>query len=249
MSTILPQRETMAAPDSDQVQRLTALGELAAGLAHEIQQRLTVIANYANGCYLRLEDNRISREELMTLMKEISSAAIQASEITRRARNFSKKQTPEMEIVDMLDLVSSSVGFVRETALQHKIRISNHSPQELPAALADPIQTSQVLNNLLLNAVDALAEHSGERRIVVDCQQRCEDFIQVTVSDSGPGIDPELQCLVFEPFYTTKSNGMGIGLGICQSIIELHGGHISLDTSPLGGARFVFTLPKAPALI
>ena len=133
MLAVAPKKECLPVPDElEHAHRLSAMGELAAGLAHEIQQRLTVIANYANGCVHRLENDRITPDELILLMKQIAATAIQANDITRRARNFSKKQAPELEILDLHEMLTMGAEFVRKQAEDEEIdptqSITENSP-------------------------------------------------------------------------------------------------------------------------
>lgn len=250
VSTTEPQsRNRSTVPDDlEHAHRLSAMGELAVGLAHEIQQRLTVIANYANGCVHRLENNRITSDELKVLLKEIAATAMQANQITKRAKNFSKKQAPEFEILDLNQLLRSGVQFVSEQADKEQVDIDLQLQEDVPAVLADRTQISQVITNLLLNAIEALSDHNGSRRLSIETSSNGGDFVHATIADSGPGIPAEMQLMVFEPFYTTKPGGLGIGLGLCRSIIEQHHGNVALDSEAGHGTRIGFSLPKPPRL-
>ena len=247
MLATIPKTECPAVPENlEHAHRLAAMGELAAGLAHEIQQRLTVIANYANGCVHRLENDRISPEELKSLLKEIAATAVQANQITRRARNFSKKQAPNLELLDLNQTVQQGVDFVRLQAEDARVKISLNLYPSSPQVLADQTQLSQVVINLLLNAIEALADHHGKRNLCVETTADGDDYVQLTVSDTGPGIPADTQLLVFEPFYTTKANGLGIGLGLCRSIIDQHHGKMVLESEVDNGTRIGFSLPRLP---
>ncbi len=237
-------RSVDSAIDLDNAQRLSALGELATGLAQEVQQRLTVIANYANGCVHRLENDRITTEELKSLMKEISATAMQANEITCRAKKFSKKQYPEFALLDLGELIAETVEFIQGALEQSRINFDVQLTPELAEVFADRMQISQVLLNLIANSIEALQAHEENRNL---CLKTFLDdqWVRVMVEDSGPGIPGEIQLLIFDPFFTTKSNGLGIGLGLCRSIIEGHRGQIQLDSEQGQGTRISFLLPRA----
>ncbi|QDU44439.1 Sensor protein FixL [Symmachiella dynata] len=245
MLAAAPKTDCSTVPDDlEHAHRLSAMGELAAGLAHEIQQRLTVIANYANGCVHRLENDRITTDELISLMRQIAETAMQANDITRRARNFSKKQAPEFEILDLHEMLTMGVDFVRNQAEDEGVEISLQLQAASPMVVADRTLISQVIMNLLLNAIESMAGHRGERKLCVETATNGDEFLHVTITDTGVGIPAEIQLLVFEPFYTTKSNGMGIGLGLCRSIIEQHFGNMTLESEKGAGAKIGFSLPR-----
>ncbi len=240
----IPQQLTPSTPEIDleHAQRMSALGELAAGLAHEIQQRLTIIANYANGGVRRLENGRLSTEQLRELLHEISSTALQANEIASRARNYSKKEALELTALNLNDVVTDSLNYVEEQLDNHQVDLELELHPQLSEVFADRTQISQVVVNMLLNAVEATAGIESDRKLSIQTTHD-DNFVNVVIEDSGCGIPADIQLLIFEPFFTTKGSGLGIGLGLCRSIVERHQGQISLDSEEGKGTRIGFSLP------
>lgn len=230
--------------DLHHAHRLSTMGELASGLADDIQQRLTVIANYANGCIHRIENDRITPDELKKLLHKIADTALQANDIAGRAKSYTKKKRPTLESIDLHEAVAHSIVFVRSEAVKHDVTIELQLMNESPTVTADRTQVSQVIVNLLLNSIDSLANHPGQRTVIVETSYDGEESVQVTVADTGPGISRDTQFKVFDPFFTTKPDGLGIGLALCRSIIESHRGHMSLESECGQGTRIGFSLPR-----
>ncbi|MCW5734113.1 MAG: PAS domain S-box protein [Enhydrobacter sp.] len=223
--------------------RFTALGEMASTLAHEINQPLTAINNYLKGCHRLLE--RIEGEQVPALRDALSRAAdqaLRAGQIIRRLREFVSRGDSERRVENLPKLIedASTLAMVgtRENAITVSFRLDPRAEQ----VLVDRIQIQQVLVNLIRNAVEILSESPGRRELEIETLLESDGTIQVGVSDSGTGLAPEVRAHLFQPFVTTKQKGMGLGLSICRTIVEAHGGKIWADPRPRGGTIFRFTL-------
>ncbi len=227
------------------VARLSMLGEMAAGLAHELNQPLTAVSALAEGALLRLERDKLSRLEFTSVCQRIVSDAHRAGDIIRRLRNFVQKRKTEYRQVCVNQVVREVVSFLEADMSHENITIRCMIQNSLSEVEADPIEIQQVVVNLVRNASDAMAENGcSQREIIIETFSKDSGRVEVAISDSGPGIAQEFADQVFDPFYTSKDDGLGIGLGICKSIVETHGGRIWLGESPLGGASFHFDLPE-----
>ena len=228
--------------DLAHVLRLGTMGEMAAGLAHEINQPLGAIANYAQGCVRRLRDGTADGTALLPIVEQIASEALRAGEIIRRLRDLIRKESPEYQEIDLNALVRKSIQMVEPEARQHGILRQLNLAPELAPVVCTGIQIEQVLVNLLLNGVEAVqAENNGERSLTVTTAPAAGG-VEVAIRDSGVGI-PEPPADVFAPFFSTKPNGLGMGLSISHSIIEAHGGRLWATRNDDRGSTFRFTLP------
>jgi two-component system, LuxR family, sensor kinase FixL len=231
------------------VLRLNTMGEMAAGLAHEINQPLGAIANYAQGCTRRLRGGSVDGAELLPIVEEIAHEALRAGEIIRRLRDLVRKEGPQQAAVDLNALVRESTRVIGPEALQSGIRVELALAPDLPPVTCDSIQIEQVLLNLLLNGVEAVqTSGNGERSLTITTAAAGAAGIEVAIRDSGCGV-PDPPADVFKPFFSTKPNGLGMGLSISRSIIEAHGGRLWATRNPDHGSTFRFTLPleRAPA--
>jgi len=227
--------------------RLSTLGEMAAGLAHELNQPLTAISAFAEGSLLRLDRGRLSEPEIVSTFGRIAEAAQLAGGIIRRLRSFVQKREAQYLSVDINHLVDDVHKFVEAELKQQKISIEFNLAATLPTVEADFIELQQVLLNLIRNASDAIVEDDDDEQfIAISTSENNAGFVEITVEDSGPGISQNMSEQAFEPFYTSKANGLGIGLGICQRIVEAHRGRIWIGDSPLGGASVHVELPTTP---
>jgi len=218
---------------------------MAAGLAHELNQPLTAMSAFAEGALVRLDRGKLRETDILPIFSRIAEDAQRAGDIIRRLRNFVQKRETQRRIVDVNQLVHDIYKFVESDAKQKGITIRLELRNDLPPVKADPIEVQQVLLNLIRNAFDAfLQSDSDERRIVITSHGRTPDRVEIVVEDSGPGIPSSMTEQVFEPFYTSKADGLGIGLGICRNIIEAHGGKIWLGRSSMGGVSIHFVLPS-----
>jgi len=223
--------------------RLSAMGEMAARLSHEINQPLESIAAFADGMSLRLKGADIDRDELSGAVDRIAADAHRAGEIIRRIRKFVRKRDVDHVPVDTNELVREVVRFVEYEAAGRRVSIKLALADGLPKAKGDPVEIQQVILNLVRNAFDASDRVPADKRICAVRTRRLDDgMVELTVEDAGPGISESLQQQVFEPFYTSKEEGLGMGLAISRSIVESHGGRIAAGPSPLGGAAIRITL-------
>lgn len=229
--------------------RLVSLGEMASTLAHELNQPLAAISSYATGCSNKIESGRLRAEEFGEIVGKIASQAQRAGRIIRQVHDFVKKQKPRRERCSVAEVVDEAVTLFEPQAKKCRIQVKRHIQGGLPDVLADSTMLEQVVINLLKNASDAMTEGMGrstadEARSEIRLNVSGNDKqIVVQIVDQGPGIPTDKAEQLFAPFYTTKSEGLGMGLAICRSIIEFHRGRLSLEENPEGGAAFIFTLP------
>ncbi|MCQ9616276.1 PAS domain S-box protein [Paenalcaligenes niemegkensis] len=221
--------------------RLTTMGEMASSLAHELNQPLTAISNYSMGAVAMVRSGRAQPEQLIEALEKAASQAERAGKIISRIREFVKRSEPRRQSVGILQIIENAVSFADIDARKRQIDIQVSLPAELPEVMADPILIEQVLLNLLKNGVEAM-EGSDYHILHVNITAY-EDMLEVAVIDRGYGLKyPER---LFEPFYSTKSEGLGMGLNICRTIIESHHGRLWASENPEGGTIFRFTLPCA----
>ncbi len=226
--------------------RIATLGELAASVAHEISQPLSAIVTNS-GTALRVLDRDAPKPALLrSLAEHTLGAANRATEIVTRIRSVAVPITPERQPLSLETMVSEALPFVRHELKQGQVQLVLRFEQHLPPTCGDRVQLQQVVVNLVLNAVQAMQDVPEEGRRIEIATARDGDMVTLTVDDTGPGIAPEAQERLFDSFYTTKPRGMGIGLAVCRSIADSHGGSIAASSRPKG-ARFVLTLPHLGA--
>lgn len=226
--------------------RFMALGEMASTLAHEINQPLTAIANYLKGCRRLLE--RMAGEQALVLRDAVGKAAdqaLRAGDIIRRLREFVARGESERRIESLPKLIEDASTLAVIGAKEHAVAVYFRLDPAADLVLADRIQIQQVLVNLIRNAIEVMSEGGPRRQLDVATVVAVGGLVEVSVADTGAGIAPEIAAQLFQPFVTTKSRGMGLGLSICRTIIEAHGGKIWVDTRPGGGTIFRFTLRAA----
>jgi PAS domain S-box-containing protein len=229
------------------VARLSTMGEMATGLAHELNQPLSAIANFARGCIRRLRSGDVTPADLIEPLEEVCEQAERAGEVMRHVRDFVRKSEPRMTAVDINLVVRSVVKFTEHEARQHETVVTLQLAPEQPRVWGDSIMIEQVICNLMRNAMEAMAETRTLRReIIIRTVSQGADFVEVEVIDTGPGIDGAVIDQVFDQFYTTKPEGVGMGLSISRSIVESHGGSIRAESRAGGGATFRFTLRAIP---
>ena len=230
-----------------QTSRLIAMGEMASSLAHELNQPLSAIANYNMGCVNRLQTNDYRPEELLAAMQKASAQAERAGKIIRRVRDFVKKSEPNRSAVQIAEIIEEVIGFAEIEARKTGARISVSVPTDLPAVYADKIMIEQVVLNLVKNGIEAMRDTPrSERELAISARANGKEFIEVRVADRGHGVLAEQTEKLFAPFYTTKPEGMGMGLNICRSIVEFHHGRLWTVANSGGGSVFSFTLPVNP---
>jgi len=240
------QMQAMARQQEERLQRtarLVTMGEMASTLAHELNQPLAAISNYSMGCVRRLESGEYKEADLLAAMQKASFQAERAGKIIRRIRDFVRKAEPRRSAVPLVDIVEDAVGFAEIDARKSAVVIERDISKHLPPVFADRIMIEQVVLNLVKNAIDAMTDvPEAERHLRISARQT-EAVIEIAVADRGHGIHAEDVERLFTPFYTTKSEGMGMGLNICRSIIEYHDGRLWIEPNPEGGTVFRFTLP------
>jgi len=223
--------------------RLVILGEMASTLAHELNQPLSAIANYCNGCIARMQAGA-DMEELLPTMQKAASQAERAGEIIARIRAFVKKREPCRHATPVATILKEALTLIKIDAHLRGIRLSAEIAPNLPDVYADQILIEQVLLNLARNGLDAMkGTPKDESVLTVRARTGEGHVVEISVIDRGHGIDGEDLKQLFQPFYTTKDEGMGLGLPICHSIIAFHAGCLTAESEPEGGTIFSFTLP------
>ncbi|WP_114947699.1 PAS domain-containing sensor histidine kinase [Microvirga calopogonii] len=224
--------------------RFTALGEMASTLAHEINQPLTAITNYLKGCRRILE--RMEGDTVPMLRDAVNEAgeqALRAGQVIRHLREFVARGESERHIENLPKLIEEASALSLVGAKEQGVRVAFDFDPEAPFVLADRIQIQQVLLNLIRNALEAMQE-TERRELKVATRSSDEGHVELSVEDTGPGLAPEVAAQLFQPFVTTKKHGMGVGLSICRTIVEAHGGKIWADSKQGEGTAFRFTLRK-----
>jgi two-component system sensor kinase FixL len=226
--------------------RFTALGEMASTLAHEINQPLTAITNYLKGSHRLLANvEGASASALRDALAKAADQALRAGHIIQRLREFVARGDSERQVESLAKLIEDAGTIALIGAKEGGIAVSFRLDPKADLVLADRIQIQQVLVNLIRNAIEVLAEHDGARRLEVTSVACPEDTVEISVADTGPGLAPEVAAHLFQPFVTTKQKGMGLGLSICRTIVEAHGGRIWVEAAPEGGTVFHFSLRAA----
>ena len=229
------------------VARVSTMGEMASGMAHELNQPLTAIATNADACIRLSESQQIDTDRLTDVLEKISNQARRAGGIIQQLRNFVKKEMPEKTLVDLNELIKEVLTLTRHTLKANSIELELRLANDLPEVYAQHIQIDQVILNIVKNAVEAMTENEDENKILTITTSVTENNVpMVTVSDTGPGFSKEMQDNLFAPFVTTKRDGMGLGLSISEGIISQHGGRLLLTNTSDKGATFKFTLPLQP---
>ena len=225
------------------ISRLTAMGEMASTLAHELNQPLSAIANYMKGCQRLLENAGDERSGMIReAMNSAGEQAMRAGQIIRRLRDFVSRGETERRVESVAKLVEEASALALVGAKDQGIRVRFQFDRSHDHVLADKVQIQQVLLNLIRNAIEAM--QNSERRELVLSTDLVQDgaMLMISVADTGAGIAPEIASQLFQPFVTTKPQGMGVGLSISRTIVEAHGGRISVENNPGGGTIFRFTV-------
>jgi len=223
--------------------RLITMGEMASMLAHELNQPLAAIANYCNGCAARMQGGA-GVGELLPAMRKAAAQAERAGKIIARIRAFVKKSEPRRRPTSVAAILEDALALVEIDARRRGIRLFSEVAPNLPDVHADQIMIEQVLLNLVRNGLDAMNDTPSDARVLkVRARTRDERFVEIAVIDRGHGIGEGDREWLFQPFVTTRDEGMGMGLTICRSIIEFHNGHLIAELNPEGGTIFTFTLP------
>ena len=260
---ITPRRhaEEQAAQQNERAQnasRLITMGEMASSVAHELNQPLTAINNYCNGMVSRIKANQISNDDLLVALEKTAKQAWRAGQIIQRIRAFVKRSEPNRALADVAILVSNAMELAEIELRRHHVRLIHYIAARLPDLMVDRILIEQVLINLMKNAAESIAQANrptASRNVelrVVPKHINGQSVVEFSVLDSGQGLSPEVMEKLFEAFYSTKTEGMGIGLKLCRSIVESHQGRLEAvniyNGDEVVGCRFTFWIPVIPPL-
>ena len=248
--------EEQAAIQSERAQmssRLITMGEMASSVAHELNQPLTAINNYCNGMVSRIKDKQISEEDLLVALEKTAKQAQRAGQIIQRIRSFVKRSEPNRTQSAVPTMVAEAVELAEIELRRFNVRLNHYVAARLPMVLVDPILIEQVLINLLRNAaesIDMALRQTSDRIVELRVLPRHIDgktVVEFSVQDTGKGLAPEVMARLYEPFYSTKADGMGIGLNLCRSIVESHLGRMTAENiyngTDVSGCRFSFWVP------
>jgi C4-dicarboxylate-specific signal transduction histidine kinase len=232
-----------AQADLAHVSRVTTMGELAASLAHEVNQPIAAAVTNADACLRWLAGDTPDLEEARTAAMRIMKDGTRASEIINRIHLFFKKSTPVREPVDVNGVIREMIVLLRTEMARHSISVRTELAADIPEVMGDRVQLQQVMMNLIMNSIAAMKDVDGKRELAIKAQRAKDEELMVCVRDTGVGLPPQQADKVFDPFFTTKLDGTGMGLSISRSIVESHGGRLwATDNSPRG-ASFHFILP------
>ncbi len=253
MSTIYDQTERKDAREQllnqqaelARVMRLNTLGEMATGLAHELNQPLTAISNYLSGCERRIRNGRCSKDAMLEILGLAAEQTQRAGNILNEVKHFLKYENFETRDVDLNEVIDGVIKLFQAAGQNSGIKLVVELEERLPMVTANYVQLEQVLINLLRNGIDAMLAAGSESGELIIKSQQIDNGIAVSVRDQGNGISLAIKEQIFKPFFTTKKEGMGMGLAICRSIIESHGGSLYGENHKQGGSVFRFVLPIA----
>jgi two-component system sensor kinase FixL len=224
------------------VSRLSTMGEMASALAHELNQPLSAMTNYLQGSRRLLEDSADEHAGMIRdALDKAAEQALRAGQVIQRLREFVSRGETEKRIESIKKLVEEARALALVATKDQSVQMRLQLDPAIDLVLVDKVQIQQVLLNLLRNAIEAM-QTSARRELVVSTTPAADDMVTVSVADTGAGIAPDIASKLFQPFVTTKQQGMGIGLSICRTIIESHGGEIMVELNPGGGTIFRFTL-------
>jgi len=233
-------REAQA--DLAHVSRMTALGELTASLAHEVNQPITAAVNGASTCVRWLTREEPDLGEAREAALGVIRNAKRAADIINRIRSISKKGESKRQLADVNELIQEMIALLRSEAKRYSVSVRTELNADLPKVMADPVQVQQVLMNLIMNGFDAMKDVDRDRELTIATHWTDDRMLMISVSDTGVGLPPQQEDRIFDAFFTTKSHGIGMGLRISRSIVESHGGRLwAADNSP-HGTSFYFTL-------
>lgn len=218
------------------------LAEMAASIAHELNQPLTAVVTHAYACREWLRNERPNLERAKATAERIVEESTRASDVVRRVRALFRKESPSIQQVRLATMLSEQAHSLREEAIRRNATIRLEVAEGLPEIEADPVLLQQVIRNLALNGLEAMGETDGARVLTMGAELFNPGEVRIWVEDRGPGVSEELRGRIFEPFFSTKADGIGMGLAICRSIVEALGGGIAVESPASGGARFHFNL-------
>jgi two-component system sensor kinase FixL len=226
------------------VARISAMGTMASALAHELNQPLTAVANFVMAAQALLAiDQPEAQAEARGALADATTEAVRAGQIVRRLRDFVARGETERQIVSLTRLIEEATALALVGAIQHGVRVEMNLDPAVSQVLVDRVQIQQVLLNLIRNAIEAMV--GGElRKLVISTTALSDEEVELSVADTGPGLADQIAEHLFEPFFSTKAEGLGVGLAICRTIIEAHGGRLWAEACPQGGMIFRFTVTR-----
>jgi C4-dicarboxylate-specific signal transduction histidine kinase len=231
------------------VARITTIGELTASIAHEVNQPLAAVVANADACVAWLSREHPDLVEARAAADRATQGATRASEVIARIRSLINKATPEKSRLQINQVIEQTAALAAGQASTNHVALEFELSPDLPHVLGDSIQLQQVILNLLMNGIEAMTNvTNGPKTLVIRSKAQNDGQVRVSVQDSGIGVSPDVMGRLFEPFFTTRSKGMGMGLPISRSIIEAHGGRLWAESNDSGGAIFQFTLPSGDGL-
>jgi len=224
--------------------RVALMGEMSASIAHELNQPLAGILSNAAAGQRFIDRGEVDLREIREALGDIIADGRRASDVVRGIRSMVKKEKMARRSVDLNDVVMDALRMASPDALLHSCQLETSLDPNLPAIDGDPVQLQQVLLNLTINAFDAMRDTpASKRKVVIATQSNSDGTVRTSVRDYGVGISEEMQDRLFDPFFSTKTEGLGMGLAIVRSIVESHGGTITAKNADGGGTRFEFVLP------
>jgi PAS domain S-box-containing protein len=231
--------------DLARINRVTTMGELAASLAHEVNQPIGGILINASVCLRKLGHDNPDIDEARAAVTRIQRDAKRAADVIGRIRSQFEKAAPNREVLNINEIIRETAGILRSEAVRYNISVRTELAADLPQIIGDRVQLQQVVMNLIVNSLEAMKDIEGIRDLAIKSQRGENEQLLVTVSDTGIGFPPQLAEQIFDPFFTTKPHGTGMGLRISRSIIESHGGRLWAAPAPERGATLHLNLPAA----
>lgn len=225
------------------VSRLSAMGEMASGLAHELNQPLAATTNFLGAAEMLLNEDPVSPAQVRNLIQLASSQTLRAGSIIQRVRTFATRGDVETRVESPAQIMFEAVSLMFMSVERNGVRINYDLAEKIPSILVDRVQIQQVLANLIRNAIEAFENSEGaHREIILGARPVPDEMVEISVADNGPGIMPAFMAGAHQPFMSTKAHGMGVGLSICRRIVESHGGALHVENRASGGARVRFTV-------
>lgn len=228
--------------------RLVTVGEMATTLAHELNQPLAAIVNYSMGCVRRLRSGNWQEAELLEAMEKGAAQAERASKVIQRVRSFVARRAPNLVPCDINEIIDGVASMISVEARQSGAKVALDLSDVIPYVHADPVLMEQVILNLARNGIESMEDNvPAEREVTIRSRCYQDEAVEIQVSDNGRGIDSQQEANLFTPFFSTKPQGTGLGLHICRSIVEAHGGHVWVTRNPEHGVTFHFSLKSVYA--
>jgi two-component system, LuxR family, sensor kinase FixL len=231
------------------VTRLGLMGEMASGIAHEVNQPLSAVVNYTQACLRFIQNENPDLEKIGEVLQKANQQALKAGQIIHSMREFVKQRKIHRSTVDINELIYDAISLFEPDFKQHLVAMRYELTKSLPSVFIDRVQIEQVILNLIRNSIDALKElpQFTQRQLSIETTLNNLNYIVVRVKDNGPGLTPMQREKILTPFFTTKSSGMGMGLSISRSLVEAHHGTLHFNSKEDKGTTFYFTLPTERA--